>query len=151
MSGRAGGGDTARLGIRAIAWRFLHGAWSVAQLAALADVWHAAVRRPYHRRAWVSAAFLATEGVGLVIGRGNCPMGARQVAWGDPVPFFELFLPRRAAKAAIPCLTVVAIAGIALLAVRAAPRGRRRLGREPWRPDLSCPAATTLSGPPGPR
>ena len=41
-----------------------------------------------------------------------------QAEWGDPVPFFELVLPRRAAKAAIPILTFVSLAGIAALILR---------------------------------
>ena len=46
-------------------------------------------------------AFLSIEGVGLIIGGGDCPMGRFQEQLGDPVPFFELVLPPRAAKAAI--------------------------------------------------
>lgn len=53
-----------------------------------------------------------------MIGRGNCPMGRVQEEWGDPVPFFELVLPPRAAKAAVPVLAGVALAAIAALAVR---------------------------------
>jgi len=45
-------------------------------------------------------AFLSIEGVGLMIGGGDCPMGHLQEQLGDPVPFFELVLPPRAAKAA---------------------------------------------------
>jgi hypothetical protein len=41
-----------------------------------------------------------------------------QAEWGDPVPFFELVLPPRAAKAAIPILTAVSVAGIAALVLR---------------------------------
>jgi hypothetical protein len=41
-----------------------------------------------------------------------------QARWGDRVPFFELVLPPRAAKAAIPILTAVTLSGIAALIVR---------------------------------
>ena len=54
----------------------------------------------------------------LVIGRGNCPLGPLQSRAGDPVPLFELVLPPRAAKAAIPILAAVAVAGLALVAGR---------------------------------
>lgn len=61
---------------------------------------------------------LAAEGGALVIGRGNCPVAPLQAAWGDPVPFFELLLPPRAAKAAVPVLFVIALSAIAGLVVR---------------------------------
>jgi hypothetical protein len=69
--------------------------------------------------AWASAGFLAAEGAALVIGKGNCPVGPRQAAWGDPVPFFELLLQPRAAKAAIPVLFVIATGAMAGLVIRA--------------------------------
>jgi drug/metabolite transporter (DMT)-like permease len=76
------------------------------------------IRRRRGPGAWAGAAFLGLEGVGLVIGRGNCPVGPQQTEWGDPVPFFELVLPKRAAKAAVPVLAAVAVTGIALLVIR---------------------------------
>src|SRR5687768_6580427 len=42
-----------------------------------------------------SIAFLGVEGIALVVGRGNCPLGLFQRDLGDPVPFFELVLRRR--------------------------------------------------------
>lgn len=80
-----------------------------------------------------SAAFLVAEGAGLVAGRGNCPVGPLQQSWGDPVPFFELVLPPRAAKAAVPVLAAIATAGLIALAVRP-PRpaaGARLSGDQP--------------------
>jgi hypothetical protein len=63
-------------------------------------------------------AFLLLEGAALVIGRGDCPMGRRQADWGDPVPFFELVLPPRAAKAAVPVLAAVSVAAITAIVLR---------------------------------
>ena len=77
---------------------------------------------------WASAAFLGAEGAALVVGRGNCPVGPHQEAWGDPVPFFELLLPPRAAKGAIPVLFVISATALAGLAVRS-PGLRVRGGR----------------------
>jgi hypothetical protein len=67
---------------------------------------------------WASVAFLLVEGGALVVGRGDCPVGHLQAEWGDPTPFFELVLPPRAAKAAIPVLAIVSVAGIAALVLR---------------------------------
>jgi hypothetical protein len=107
------------LGRRARAWRLVHAAWSVLQLAGLAEIWRAAVTRTRRRGTRAAVGFLVVEGAGLVIGRGNCPTAPLQAAWGDPVPFFELVLPPRAAKAAVPVLFAVSLAALAALAVRA--------------------------------
>jgi hypothetical protein len=106
------------LGGRAKAWRIFHASWSVAQLLGLALIWRSAIGRRRSLRLWASVAFLLAEGAALIIGRGNCPMGPRQAEWGDPIPFFELVLPKRAAKAAVPILAVVSVAGIAALVLR---------------------------------
>ena len=107
-----------RLGRRARAWRLAHAGWSVAQLSALGYIWACAITRRRDRRLWASVTFLLLEGGALVVGRGSCPMGGRQAAWGDPVPFFELVLPPRAAKAAVPVLAAVSVAGVAAVALR---------------------------------
>jgi hypothetical protein len=111
-------------------FRLAHVAWGVVNLAALADVWQAALRGARCRRSWLGAALLLLEGAALVLGRGERPAGPGrgrappagplQRRLGDPVPMFELVLPPRAAKAAIPALTVVAAAGTGLLARRRA-------------------------------
>ena len=108
----------ATLGSRAKAWRVVHAMWSIAQLAGLTWIWRCAAVRRRNGRLWASVAFLLVEGGALVVGRGNCPVGPRQAEWGDPVPFFELVLPPRAAKAAIPLLGVVSFGGIAALVLR---------------------------------
>ena len=101
-----------------MAWRVVHAIWSVAQLSALAYIWACVVGRRRDRTLWASVAFLLAEGAGLLVGRGNCPVASLQAEWGDPVPFFELVLPPRAAKAAVPVLAVVSLAAIAGLLVR---------------------------------
>jgi hypothetical protein len=90
----------------------------VAQLGCLGYIWASALTGRRSRRLWASVAFLSAEGAALVVGHGDCPVGPLQAEWGDPVPFFELVLPPRAAKAAVPLLAVVSIAGIAALILR---------------------------------
>jgi hypothetical protein len=118
----------ANLGRRARTFRIVHAAWSVVGLATLGYVWWCVITGRRDRRLWASMGFLSIEGTALLVGRGNCPMGPLQEAWGDPVPFFELVLPPRAAKAAIPILTVAAVVG--MVGVLARPR-RRSGGAEP--------------------
>jgi hypothetical protein len=52
---------------------------------------------------------------------------------GDPVPFFELVLPPRAAKAAVPILAGMSVVGFVAVALRRPSRG----GPAPMLPDLS--------------
>jgi len=103
------------LGARGRAWRLVHAAWSVAQLGCLAYMWRSVATRRRDRRLYASVAFVLVEGGALLAGRGDCPMARVQEQWGDPVPFFELIFPRRAAKAAVPVLAVVT--GVALIGV----------------------------------
>lgn len=103
------------LGPRARAWRLVHAAWSVAQLGCLAYIWRSVATRRRDPRLYAGVSFVLAEGGALLVGRGNCPMARAQEQWGDPVPFFELILPRRAAKAAVPVLA--AITGAALIGV----------------------------------
>jgi hypothetical protein len=109
------------LGLRARLFRIAHATFGVFNLAGLAYIWLSALRGRRDRLTYSSMALLAAEGAALVIGRGDCPLGAFQAGLGDPVPMFEWVLPPRAAKAAIPALALVSIVGI--LAVVA--RGRR--------------------------
>lgn len=106
------------LGRRARAFRVFHAVWSVLGLSSLGYVWACAITGRRGGGLWASAAFLGIESAALVVGRGDCPMGAVQAEWGDPVPFFELVLPPRAAKAAVPVLAAASIAGLAAVAAR---------------------------------
>lgn len=106
------------LGRQARAFRVAHTAFSIVQLAALAYVWLCAATRRRDRALTMSAAALLIEGAALVVGRGDCPFGPLQTQLGDPVPLFELVLPKRAAKAAIPALFIVAVGGLAGVLLR---------------------------------
>jgi hypothetical protein len=92
--------------------------WGAVELAALAHVWRAALLRRRGRGLRLSVVFLLVQGAALVVGRGNCPFGPFQRQLGDPVPMFELALPPRAAKAAIPALFTVAVIGMVAALLR---------------------------------
>lgn len=108
----------------ALGFRIAHIGWGVLELAALATVWRSALLRRRGRCLWLSMALLLMQGTALVVGRGNCPLGPFQRRLGDPVPMFELVLPPRAAKAAIPVLSVVAATGMVAVILRP-PAGSR--------------------------
>jgi hypothetical protein len=106
------------LGRAAAGFRVGHTLIAVVDLVGLGYVWMCALVRRRDRLLHFSVAALLLEGAALVIGRGNCPLGPLQRRLGDSVPLFELVLPPRAANAAVPALTTVSVAGLALLAVR---------------------------------
>lgn len=117
------------LGAGARAFRVAHAAWSVVGIGTLAYIWTCAISGRRDRLLWGSIAFLSAEGVALIVGRGDCPLGPMQAKLGDPVPLFELVLPPRAAKAAVPILAAVSVAGIlAVLLRRPRPPYARRTG-----------------------
>ena len=103
---------------RAVAFRSLHALIAVGELVCLGHVWICAVTRRRDALFRGAVAVLLAEGGGLIVGRGNCPLGPLQDRLGDPVPLFQLVLPPRAAKAAVPVLAGVAVGGMALAAAR---------------------------------
>jgi len=103
---------------RALGFRVAHLLWGIVELGALTEVWRSALLRRRGRYLWPSMALLLLQGAALVVGRGNCPFGPFQRQLGDPVPMFELVLPPRAAKAAIPALFTVALAGMVAVLLR---------------------------------
>lgn len=106
------------LGRGAKAFRVGHVAWSLVSLASLGYIWACAIARRRSGLLTGAIAFLSLEGVGLAVGHGDCPMAPLQQHLGDPQPLFELVLPPRAAKAAIPVLFAVSVAGFAAVIVR---------------------------------
>ena len=103
---------------RALGFRIVHVVWGVVELGALTHVWGSALLRHRDRYLPASMMLLLVQGAALVVGRGNCPFGPFQRRLGDPVPMFELALPPRAAKAAIPALFAIAVAGLAAVFLR---------------------------------
>lgn len=107
---------------RAKTFRIAHVAWGIVALLALVYIWAAAIVRHRDRLLKASIAVLLVQGMALLLGRGNCPCGPIQRCLGDPVPMFELVLPPRTAKAAIPVLLLAAIAAMVVVIVRPPPR-----------------------------
>jgi hypothetical protein len=98
----------------ALALRAGHTAIAVIELSCLGYVWTCALTGRRDALLKGAISILAAEGVGLVIGRGNCPLGPLQERLVDPVPLFELVLPATWARRAVPMLAGVSALGIAL-------------------------------------
>jgi hypothetical protein len=90
------------------------------ELFCLSYLWLCACTNRRDKLLWAAITVLVGEGVGLVVGRGDCPLGPLQERLGDPVPLFELVLPRRAARAAVPIFACITCLGIGVLAARSA-------------------------------
>ena len=103
---------------RAKGFRAAHSAWAFVGLFSLGYIWLSAVTGRRDRVLAACVAFLSLEGIALVVGRGDCPFGPLQRELGDPAPLFELVLPPRAAKAAVPVLAGASVMGIAALILR---------------------------------
>ena len=106
--------------------RALHAAIAAVELVSLGYVWGCALTGRRAPRLELASGLLVGEGVGLVVGGGDCPLGPLQERVGDPVPLFEFVLPPRAARLAVPALASVALGGIALAAKRPGYRLRRQ-------------------------
>ena len=96
----------------ALALRAAHAVIAMAFFDAIAYVWWCALTRRRGRWLDIAAAALTIEGVVVAANGGDCPLGPLQERLGDPDPLFELVLPPRAAKLAVPVLGAVAAAGI---------------------------------------
>ena len=102
----------------ALAFRAGHAVIAIGFLAAIADVWASALTGRRGPLLHASVAALVAEGVVVAANGGDCPLGGVQDRMGDPVPLFELVLPPRAARLAVPALGALTAAGIVQLARR---------------------------------
>lgn len=105
-----------------VAWRTAHAVVALGFLAAIAEVWRAALSGRDSRFLRPAVAALLAEGVVVGANGGDCPLGPLGDRIGDEVPLFELVLPPRAAKAAVPVLGAVAATGALIAAARGALR-----------------------------
>jgi len=92
--------------------RLFHIAVAVGGSASFLYLWWCAISGRRDGLLVAAIVWLLGEGIALVLGRGNCPLGPLQERLGDPVPLFALILPPRAAKAAIPVLVVLTVVGL---------------------------------------
>jgi hypothetical protein len=101
-----------------LASRIAHGLISLVFLSCMAVVYLGAWRGRADTVTVAAIGALCVEGVLVLLSGGNCPLGPLLRRLGDETPFFELFLPPRAAKLAIPILAAVCVLGAVLLAIR---------------------------------
>jgi len=100
------------------ALRVAHGLISLLFLSCIAAIYLGAWRGKADAVTLAAIAALCMEGALMLLSGGNCPLGPMLRRLGDETPFFELILPPRAAKLAVPMLTAVSVLGVVLLAAR---------------------------------
>lgn len=105
-----------------VAWRSAHAVLALGFLAAIAEVWRAALSGRDSRFLRPAVVALLAEGIVVGANGGDCPLGPLGDRIGDEVPLFELVLPPRAAKAAVPVLGAFAATGALIAAARGALR-----------------------------
>jgi hypothetical protein len=99
--------------------RVVHLGIVAVELGAISSVWaHALAGRRRGRLLKWSVGILAAEGVGLVIGKGHCPLRPLQRYLGDPTPLSEVIFPPKIAKVVFASLGLVAVGGIGMLFAR---------------------------------
>ncbi len=95
MSVREPAGPNSRI---VLASRVAHGLISLLFLTCIAAVYLGAWRGRADAVTIAALAALLVEGVLAGLSGGNCPLGPALRRLGDETPFFELFLPRPAAR-----------------------------------------------------
>jgi hypothetical protein len=115
MRSRLPAGPNSRI---VLASRVAHGLISLLFLSCIAAIYLGAWRGKADAVTIAALAALCVEGVLVVLSGGNCPLGPVLRKLGDETPFFELFLPPREAKLAVPVLAAVSMLGAVLLAAR---------------------------------
>ena len=98
--------------------RVAHGLVSLLFLCCIAAIYLGAWRGKADAVTLAAIGVLCVEGALVLLSGGSCPLGPMLRRLGDETPLFELFLPPRAAKLAVPILTAVSVLGAVLLAAR---------------------------------
>ena len=92
--------------------RAIHGFITLFFLICIAYIYYAAITDKVGLIAYAAVVAVISEGLIVVFNKGICPLGSIHRKFGDDKTFFELFLPKPIAAAAVPFLGSVAAIGI---------------------------------------
>ncbi|RJR15015.1 hypothetical protein C4579_03025 [Candidatus Microgenomates bacterium] len=99
--------------------RIIHTLFAVYFILCIGYIYYAAITATIDLFLGIAIFSLCLEGfLVFVLNKGHCPLAPLQAKLNDPVPFFNLFLPDRLAKKAIPFFTVVMVLGLLFLVLR---------------------------------
>ena len=99
--------------------RILHGAFALYFISCIVVIYITVFTLQLNILFYISILSLVIEGILVfVLNGGDCPLIHIQKKFDDPVPFFNLFLPDKLAKKAVPFFSWITFLGIALLVMR---------------------------------
>ncbi len=95
--------------------RTIHGLITAFFVSCIVYVYYAGITNQPTLWAYLAMAALTIEGLVVVFNGGDCPLGPLHHRYGDNKAFFELLMPKKMAKRAVPVLGCVALVGFLLL------------------------------------
>jgi hypothetical protein len=99
--------------------RTIHTIFALYFIACLVALYYFAFTKQFNTVTTIALVSLAIEGfVVFILNKGDCPLIHIQKRIDDPIPFFELFLPPKIAKRAIPFFAILTITGLVLFIIR---------------------------------
>lgn len=104
---------------KVILLRTIHGLFALFFIYCIFYVYYSALTGQFNAFLWIAVSALLLEGLLVfILNRGDCPLIHIQRRIGDDKPFFNLILPPKIAKFAVPFFTVVTFLGFLLLVLR---------------------------------
>lgn len=80
------------------ALRLAHGFIALLLMASIGVIYYSAASHTHGIWLYLAIGALLTEGIVVVLNKGNCPFSYLSAKYGDTKTFFELFLPKPIAK-----------------------------------------------------
>ncbi|MBP7832400.1 MAG: hypothetical protein KA035_01380 [Candidatus Levybacteria bacterium] len=104
---------------RILILRVIHGIFALYFIACLIYLYYAAIFSKIDLILLISVVSLGFEGIVVfILNKGDCPLIHVQRKIGDDIPFFQLFLPVKLAKKAVPFFAKLTWIGVALIMLR---------------------------------
>lgn len=95
--------------------RSIHALITLIFTSSIVYIYYSALTNQNNFFTYLSVGLIIFEAIVIVINKGSCPLGVIHKKFGDDKAFFELLLPKKAAKLAVPVLGIIAVVGILLL------------------------------------
>lgn len=95
--------------------RVIHGVITFIFLSCIFYIYYSGITNRIGWITYLAIGLIVVEGIVVSLNKGNCPLGPIHHKYGDDKAFFELILPKRTAKMAVPVLGIIAAVGILLV------------------------------------
>lgn len=108
-----------RVNRKIVILRTIHGLFALYFILCIFCIYYAIFTLSLDIYLGIAISSLVVEGIMVfLLNRGDCPLIHIQRKIGDEIPFFELFLPKKTAKKAVPFFLYITFFGLLILAVR---------------------------------